>query len=77
MAVMKEIFPGITIDQNIQFGKPVIKGTRVPVEVIVGHIAAGDTIEEVIEEYRLKREDVLATLKYAAKVVAQEIVIAR
>lgn len=77
MSVMKEIFPRVTIDQDVQFGRPVIKGTRVPVEVIVGHIAAGDTIEEVVEEYRLRREDVLAALKYAAKVVAQEVVMAR
>lgn len=74
---MKEIFPRVTIDQNVQFGKPVIKGTRVPVEVIVGHIAAGDNIDEVMKQYELKREDVLAALKYAAKVVAQETVMAR
>lgn len=66
---MKEIFPGITIDQTIQFGKPVIKGTRVPVEIVVGHIAAGEDITTVMEEYRLTKKDVLAALKYAAKVV--------
>lgn len=74
---MKEIFPGVTIDQKMQFGKPVIKGTRVPVEVIVGHIAAGDTIEEVAKEYRLTKKDVMAALKYAARIIAQGAVLAR
>lgn len=74
---MKEIFPRITVDPGVQFGKPVIAGTRVPVEIIVGNIAAGMAIEEVMEEYRLTRDDVLAALRYASKVVAEETVMAR
>lgn len=74
---MKEFFPHIAIDPAVQFGKPIIVGTRVPVEIIVGHVAAGDTIEHVMQEYRLTREDVLAALRYAAKLVAQEIVMVR
>lgn len=74
---MKEFFPHITVDPNVQFGKPVIAGTRVPVEVIVGHMAAGDTVEQVLDQYNLTREQVLAALKYAAKVVAQEFVMVR
>lgn len=74
---MKEIFPGIIIDQKTQFGKPILKGTRVPVEVIIGNIAAGAAIEEVMQEYRLTKEAVLTALKYAAKIVAQEIVLTR
>lgn len=74
---MKEIFPRITVDPGVQFGKPVIAGTRVPVEVIVGNIAAGMAIEEVMGEYRLTRDDVLAALRYASKVVAEETVMAR
>ncbi len=70
---MKEFFPRITVDPNVQFGKPIIAGTRVPVEVIVGHIAAGDAIEEVMKEYNLQRDDVLAALRYASKVVSEEI----
>ena len=71
---MKEFFPHITIDPKVQFGKPVIAGTRVPVEVIVGHVAAGDQIDKVAKEYRITHEDVLAALKYAAKLVSQETV---
>ena len=74
---MKEIVPQVTADEKVQFGKPVIAGTRVPVEVVVGHIAAGDTTEVVMREYRLTREQVLAALKYAAKLVAEEMLIAR
>jgi uncharacterized protein (DUF433 family) len=71
---MKNIFPGITIDPKVQFGKPIIKGTRVPVEVVMGHVAAGETIEKVMEEYELEREDVLAAIKYAANIVSEETV---
>ncbi len=74
---MKEIFPGVTIDQDIQFGKAVIKGTRIPVEVIIGHIAAGDSVEAVMEEYRITKDDVLASFKYAAKIISEEMVIVR
>ena len=74
---MKEIFPKVTVDENVQFGKPVIAGTRVPVEVVVGHIAAGDRIETVMKEYGLTKEQILAALKYAAKLVGEELVMAR
>lgn len=69
---MKEIAPGIIIDPKIRFGKPVIKGTRVPVDLIVGKIAGGMTVEEVAKEYDLKREGVLAALRYAAEIVRKE-----
>jgi uncharacterized protein (DUF433 family) len=62
---MKEITPHITVDPKVRFGKPVIKGTRVPVQVVVGKIAGGMTIDEVCEQYDLTREDVLAALRYA------------
>ena len=64
--------PHITIDQKVRFGKPVIKGTRVPVDLIVGKIAAGMKIEEVVKEYDLTRDQVLAALQYAAKLVSEE-----
>jgi uncharacterized protein (DUF433 family) len=56
----------ITVDPEILAGKPVVKGTRIAVEHIVELLANGWTIEEVLENYpQLKREDVLAALKYA------------
>jgi uncharacterized protein (DUF433 family) len=62
----------INIDPAIMHGRPVIKGRRVPVEVIVGALAAGDTVQEVCEGYRLTEEDVRAALRYAAYVLSTD-----
>ena len=62
-----EIAHRITVDEKVRFGKPVIKGTRVPIDLIIGKLAGGMTYEEVISEYDLTREDILAALDYAAK----------
>ena len=62
----------IALDPKILGGKPVIKGTRVPVQVIVGSLAGGMSIAEVGEQYRLKPEQVQAALAYAAEVLADE-----
>ena len=70
--MMKEIAPGIIVDDRICFGKPVIKGTRVPVEIVLGQLAGGARVEEVMTEYELTREQVLAALRYAAAVIAEE-----
>jgi len=43
-----EIAPTISVDEKISFGKPVITGTRVPVDLIIGKLAGGMTYEEVI-----------------------------
>ncbi|MEM4406694.1 MAG: DUF433 domain-containing protein [Candidatus Methanomethylicaceae archaeon] len=69
---MKEIAPRIVVDSQIRFGKPVIKGTRVPVELVVGKLAGGMTKEAVMNEYDLTNEDILAALSYAAQVLAEE-----
>ena len=66
----------IVIDPDIMGGKPVIKGTRVPVEVIVGGLAGGMTIEEVCDEYRIKAADVRAALAYATETLSEEHLIA-
>ena len=68
----QEIFNHITVQPNVRFGKPVLAGTRVPVELIVGKIAGGMTIQEVMQEYDLTQEQVKAALKYAAHLVAEE-----
>lgn len=66
----------IEINPDIMGGKPVIKGTRVPVEIIVGGLAGGMTAEEVCKEYRIKIEDVRAALAYAAETLSEEHLIA-
>ena len=63
----------IVIDPEIQHGKPVIRGTRVPVARIVGGLAGGMTMEDVMREYGVSRQDVQAALDYAAQLVETEI----
>ena len=70
--MVKQLFEHIIIDPNVRFGKPVIVGTRVPVDVIIGKIAGGMTLEEVEHEYDLTHKQVQAALKYAAHIVAEE-----
>lgn len=65
-----EIFPGITMDPDIRFGKPCIAGTRMDVATIVGLFAAGETLETVVAEYALTPEQVRAALAYAAHMAA-------
>ena len=66
----------IELDPKILRGKPVIKGTRIPVHLIVELMASGMSETEVLKEYpTLTREDVRAALKYASSVVRQEEVI--
>ena len=60
------------VDEAVRFGRPVIKGTRVPVELVLSSLARGMTTDEVCEEYGLQREDVLAALSYAARQLSEE-----
>jgi uncharacterized protein (DUF433 family) len=64
-----EIAPRISVDEKVRFGKPVITGTRVPMDLILGKLAGGMTYEEAIAEYEITLEDILAVLNYAAKTV--------
>lgn len=58
---------------SILGGKPVIKGTRISVSLILNLIAHGMTTENIIEEYpRLEKEDIFAAIKYAGKVIDKE-----
>ena len=62
----------IVVNEKVRFGKPVIKGTRVTVDEVLGALAGGMTNEEIEREYSLKRADILAALGYASKIVAEE-----
>jgi uncharacterized protein (DUF433 family) len=60
----------ITIDPAVHHGDPCITGTRVPVSVIVGSIADGDSIDQVLRSWsQLSLEDVQAALRFAAEAV--------
>ncbi len=67
-----EIAPRISVDEKIRIGKPVISGTRIPVDLILGKLAGGMTYKEIMEEYEITREDILAILNYAAKALSGE-----
>ena len=67
-----EIAPGIVVDTAIKAGKPVIKGTRVPVGLVIAKLGDGMSREQVMGEYGLTADDVLAALRYAARVVSLE-----
>ena len=60
--------PIITIDPNVCHGKPCIRGLRYPVENVLGWLAGGMTVEEILSDYEdLNRDDILAVLSYAAR----------
>jgi uncharacterized protein (DUF433 family) len=65
-----EVFPGISMDPDIRFGKPCITGTRIDVATLVGAVAAGDTIERIAREYDLTEAQVRSALSYVAHVAA-------
>jgi uncharacterized protein (DUF433 family) len=65
-----EVFPGISMDPDIRFGKPCITGTRIDVATLVGAIAAGEIVETAAEEYALPVEQISSALSYAAHVAA-------
>jgi uncharacterized protein (DUF433 family) len=62
----------IVVDPKIAHGKPIILGTRVPVDVILGALAGGMQIDETALEYGISQEDVRAAIGYAARIVSQE-----
>ncbi|MFQ5751893.1 MAG: DUF433 domain-containing protein [bacterium] len=62
---------------DIMLGKPIIKGTRITVELILRKISEGMTIEELVAAYpNLSKEDILAAVSYSADVIAREEIIA-
>jgi uncharacterized protein (DUF433 family) len=62
----------ILIDPEIQHGRPVIRGTRVPVTRIVGGLAGGMTFSEVQDEYGVSPDDIRAALQFANDLIEQE-----
>ena len=62
----------IVIDPKVCHGKPVVRGTRMPVALIVGSLAGGMSFEDVQREYGLTPEDIRASLKFAGELVEQE-----
>lgn len=64
----KQLLERITLNPNVMVGKPVIRGTRLTVEYILGLLAHGATTAEILQEYEgLVEEDIQACLIFAAK----------
>ena len=64
------------MDTKIMVGKPIIKGTRIPVDIILRQVAQGMTIEEILEDYpQLKKDDIKAALMYCAEIIEGETII--
>ena len=60
----------IVIDEDIRHGKPIIKGTRITVSTILEFLSAGDSFDEILKAYpSITKEDILACLNYARKIV--------
>jgi uncharacterized protein (DUF433 family) len=71
-----ELDDRITIDPEICNGKPAIRGKRIAVQTILEFLSAGDSIDEVLENYpSLEREDVYASLRFASSVMDHNYVI--
>ena len=69
----EELLRRITVDPKIFGGKPIIRGRRLPVEHVLGMLAAGDTPERILAGYAwLEREDIRACLVYARRLVGHE-----
>ena len=62
----------IIIDNRIRHGKPIIKGTRIAVDEVLGALIGGMNYEEVEKEYGIKKEDILAAIEYSASFISGE-----
>ena len=62
----------IVIDPKVCHGKPVVRGTRTPVAIVIGSLAGGMTFEEIQADYDLTPEDIRAALAFAAELVEQK-----
>jgi len=70
---MADAIRRIVIDPDVMVGKPIIKGTRIPVDLIIKLVAQGQTTEEILEDYpKLTEADITAALEYGAGVVSGE-----
>lgn len=73
---MNYVADRIMIDENICSGKPTIRGKRITVQTILEFLSAGESVEEVLNQYpSLEREDITACLKFASSLMDRNYVI--
>lgn len=69
----KNLLKRIVVNPKIMAGKPVIEGTRIPVDLILKLLGEGATVEELLEDYpHLTKDDIRAALLYGAEVIQME-----
>lgn len=69
----KELRTKIIVNPRIMVGKPIIKGTRIPVDAIITRIAEGMSIKEILDDYpNLTSDDVKAALEYTVDIIRGE-----
>ena len=67
----------IVVDPRVMLGKPVIRGTRIPVELLLRKLGEGASLEELLDAYpRLSAQDIRAAMSYAADTLADETTVA-
>lgn len=70
-----ELSRRVVSDPNICGGEPCVAGTRIPVWVVLSHLAAGEDIETILRNFpRLSREDILACLEYPSYLATEKVV---
>lgn len=71
---MNDLLKRIQIDPRVCHGQPCVKGTRIPVPLVVQYLANGDSLEDVLAAYpSLQRDDVRACLVYAAEMTRERV----
>jgi uncharacterized protein (DUF433 family) len=74
----EDLLERIDINPHVMLGKPVIRGTRITVEILLEKLAAGCSMDEILGDYpRLSREDVLAAVAYAREAISTDEIIPR
>lgn len=73
MQTEEKLLNRIVVNPKVMTGKPVIKGTRIPVEQILKLLAQGLSSDDILKDYpHLKKDDIMAALLYAAKIMGRE-----
>lgn len=72
-----QVLSRIKSDPKVMLGKPIVRGTRITVEILLEKLAAGASIEDILTDYpALERDDVLAALAYARRAIGTDELIA-
>lgn len=71
---MQYISDRITLDDNLMDGKPTIRGMRITVNNILGYLSAGESVEEILNQFPiLEKEDIFACIKFASKLTDKKV----